>query len=360
MNREEPAHIRQIVQAAVAAPSGDNSQPWRFVLRNPNVLEIHAHPEKDHPILNVDDSGTLIALGTAVENAILEAGALGYVAEVSFAAGEQGTWVATLQLTEGGHLSAEDQMLREAIPHRVSNRKPYAKRQLQAIDREVLIKEATSIPGMSCHLVEDPKVMAHVAADFTVMERIALSHEVLHRHFFSSIFWSHERNLRGDPGLHGKTLELPPPAQAFFRVLRHWPVARALARIGFPGFVAKTNAAQNASASAFGCILSDSLDPRSYMEAGRLLERLWLRAAASGMAFQVVTGILFLARHMEHDARTTTFSPEEEARSAKAYATIREAFSIGNSHPILTFRVGYGAPPTERSRRRHHPIEVVC
>ncbi|HEV7121399.1 MAG TPA: hypothetical protein VGN56_01075 [Candidatus Paceibacterota bacterium] len=358
MAREVPAHIQAIANAAVAAPSGDNSQPWHFVFRSPDTLEFHAHPEYDHPVLNVDNSGTLIALGAAVENGVLEARGLGYDPSIAFS-NTSGDLIATMRLVPGSAPSTNDAALREAIKERASNRKAFSTRSLESIDREQLLAEARSMPSVSFSLIEDRTKMDEASRALTRMEQIALSHQVLHGHFFSSIFWSNERNDAGEPGLHGKTLELPPPAQALFRILKHWPIAKTFARIGFPRFVAMTNAKQNASASAFGCVMSDTLNAQSYFDTGRLLERLWLRATALGLSFQVVTGLLFLARHMESESGAEAFSPDEIQRSSAAYASIGRLFDAGARHPIITFRLGYGTPPTLRSRRKEPRIEVV-
>jgi hypothetical protein len=359
MDDEIPAHITQIIRAAVAAPSGDNSQPWHFVYRAPGTIEFHAHPEKDHPMFNVDDSGTLIALGAAVENASLEARALGYQPTISVSVAEPGSLAATLQLAPGGDISADDASLQEVIHHRVSNRKAYANRSFDNMHRQALLQEVNSVPGVSFLLLEDRDAMRRTARNLTNMERIALSYKKVHHLFFAGIFWSDERNEAGEPGLHIKTLELPPPAQALFRILRHWKVAQALARIGFPNFVAKTNAAQNASASALGCVTSPTLDAKAYFNTGRLLERLWLRSTALGMSFQVVTGLLFLTRHMEREGDVTIFSAQDVAHSQETYKNIGAAFGVGANHPVITFRVGYGKPPTRRSQRMAPVIEVV-
>jgi hypothetical protein len=328
------------------------------VFHAPDTLEFHGHPEADHPILNVDTSGTLIALGAAIENGMLAARASGYEPALSFSDASKGI-VATLHLVSGASLSADDAALHSAIQGRTSNRKAFAKKELALEDRARLLAEANSISTVSFSLVEEREKMDKVARALTSMEQIALSHEVLHGHFFASIFWSDVRNDAGESGLHGKTLELPPPAQALFRILKHWPVAKAFARIGFPKFVAMTNAKQNSSASAFGCVTSDTLDARAYLDAGRLLERLWLRATALGMSFQVVTGMLFLARYSRTDAGARAFSPEELKLSSDAYASIGTLFNTGSSHPVITFRVGYGSQPTLRSKRKAPRIEVV-
>lgn len=347
--------ITKICTAAAAAPSGDNSQPWRFVFRAPDMLEFHAIPEKDNALLNVDESGTLIALGAAIQNAELEAKVLGFNPEIRYS--KEGTLIATFTLHKEGDCSEVERRLQQAITLRHSNRKAYKKTPLALDDRQSLFNSVGKLISVSFSLVEDQKPMGIISRALTTMEEIALKNKSIHKLFFESIFWSKERNIEGKSGLYIKTLELPPPAQVLFKVLRYWPVASFLARIGFPKMVAETNAKQNASASAFGVIAVNRFDRTSYIEAGRLLERVWLATAARGMSFQIVTGLLFLARAMEHET-SSIFSIGERASVREAYARIRENLK-GSSEPLLMFRVGYAAAPSALSFRREPIIEDI-
>lgn len=343
-----PEHIERIAGAATQAPSGDNSQPWRFVFRAPDTLEIHALPEKDNVLFNVDDSGTLIALGAAIQNAELEAKALGFTPEIRY--DDKDSLTATLVLQRGGELSEIERSLQQAIPLRHSNRKAYKKIQLTKEDRQALLDAVGKTEATSFVFIEVAEQMAHVSRALTTMEEIALQNKLPHKLFFESIFWSRERNNAGAPGLYIKTLELPPPAQLLFKALRHWSVADFLAKIGFPRVIAEINAKQNASASAFGVIVVDRFDRAKYIEAGRLLERIWLAASARGMSLQIVTGILFLARALERDA-SAHFSAGERAKVREAYSRIKENLK-GANEPLLMFRIGYGATPTAVSSRQ--------
>lgn len=348
--------ITKILVAAAAAPSGDNSQPWRFVFRAPDTLEFHAMPEKDNALLNIDESGTLIALGAAIENAELEAKAQGFSPEIRYA--EAGTLIATFVLHEGGALPEGERHLREAIVTRHTNRKAYQKTPFREDDRAVLMRAAPDTPNAALLLVEDRDAMTTISRALTTMEEVALSNKTIHKLFFESIFWSRERNAAGVHGLFIRTLELPPPARLLFKILPYWPVARVFAFVGFPKLVALMNAEQNANASAFGVITLRTFSRTSYIEAGRLLERVWLAAAAQGMSLQIVTGMLFLARAMERSA-TSAFSASEREVVRKAYARVRENIESGRE-PFLTFRVGYGAPPSAVSCRKPPVLEEAC
>ncbi len=356
MDVARKGEFEKIIAAATAAPSGDNSQPWSFIVRG-NVIEFHYRPELDHPVLNYEEGGTLIALGAALENAALEARALGFKPSIAYQEG--GPCVAKMMLIAGGSLDAADVPLHAALEKRHSNRKAYKKAPLAAEHRAAIIDPRHIADGLALSLVEDPGAMAKVSRALTTMEETALGNQRLHELFFADILWSDEDNAKGKTGLHIKTLELPPPARAMFRLIKHWPVAKFLGRIGFPTKVAETNAAQNASAAAFGVISAARPDRAAYLDVGRTLERVWLVATARGLALQIVTGLTFLARAIEHDPSVAAlFDDEERARVRHAYATIREAAG-GAGEPILAFRIGESDPPTLITARRASEVRFA-
>ena len=73
--------IQKILEAGCRAPSGSNSQPWRFMVKD-NQISIFALPEKDHPILNFRHRGTWVAHGALLENILITSSHLGYKTDV--------------------------------------------------------------------------------------------------------------------------------------------------------------------------------------------------------------------------------------------------------------------------------------
>jgi hypothetical protein len=345
--------ITKILTAAAAAPSGDNSQPWRFVVRGKSI-EFHYIPERDNAILNYEEGGTLIALGAAIQNAELEALAQGYTPHTTFC--ESDMCVAVMELEEGGHLSGVQKILQEAIPKRHTNRKSYKKAPLSLEQKSAIFNPFISEnPVLKLLLIESSDSMGVVSRALTTMEETALGNYALHELFFGDILWSAGENRAGKQGLYIKTLELPLPAQAMFRLLKYWSFAKILAKIGFPQMVAKTNSKQNASASAFGVITAINTERPTYLEAGKMIERIWLIATAQGLSVQIVTGITFLARSLSNPEVAKLFSSAERERITTAHAIIKKNVDE-NREPILIFRIGMGDGPTEVSYRREPEI----
>ena len=68
----EPELLRRILTAAVAAPSGGNSQPWAWTYRRPTLSLFH-DKRRSYSLTDYQGMGGLVALGAAAENLVLAA-----------------------------------------------------------------------------------------------------------------------------------------------------------------------------------------------------------------------------------------------------------------------------------------------
>jgi hypothetical protein len=336
------------IEEAIWAPSGDNSQPWEFVLRD-EELEVYCLPERDNKVLNFKSTGTYIASGALIENLDIIARSRGYGALIEyFPDDELPTLVARMRFQQS---KATTEPLAEYIRQRHTNRKPYDSSSLSGKEEEQLIGAAQG-PDSIVRLVEDSKMKHSIAAACSIMERIALETPTLHRLFFESLVWSREEEAQRGGGLYIKTLELPPPISALFRLVRHWPVTALMNYIGFSKVAAAGNAKVYASASAFGAVIINSSDRKSFVSAGRVFQRLWLQATRLNLCLQPVTGIVFLFQRLDA-GELTMLSERQIAAVAEAKREFGEAYNLANDEFVaMHFRVGRAAIATIRSSRR--------
>ena len=73
-----------MVEQAIKAPSGHNTQPWLFKI-NDNDIEIHPNLEKSLLIVDSENRELFISLGCAAENLCITASQRGYDSKVSIA-----------------------------------------------------------------------------------------------------------------------------------------------------------------------------------------------------------------------------------------------------------------------------------
>ncbi|RHJ90627.1 Acg family FMN-binding oxidoreductase [Parabacteroides bouchesdurhonensis] len=108
-----------MVEQAVKAPSGHNTQPWLFRVEE-NRIDILPNPEKELKVVDADRRELFVSLGCAAENLCIAASVKGYKADVSMP--EDGSFV-SVQFTSSSLVIKNP--LYEQISQRQTNRNVY-------------------------------------------------------------------------------------------------------------------------------------------------------------------------------------------------------------------------------------------
>jgi hypothetical protein len=339
--------IKKIILAATRAPSGDNCQPWRFVV-NDSTIFLYNVPERDESFYNVGQRGSHVAHGAAIENIDIAASSLGYRTDIKiFSDNSEQNLIAEIKLEQN---TTKEETLYPYIEKRVTNRKPYLDTPLNNVQIDELSKSKREITEVFFTTISDRIV--RLAEIGSTNEKIMLGNKAIHSFFFNHINWSEKEELRKRYGFYLKTLELPPPAQIMFKVLRSWWRARLLNKLmNISNVVAQENTKVYAAAGGMGIITIPNNDPESFIEAGRTMQRLWLTATKMGLSIQPLTGVLFFMQKIILDGGVG-FSEAEKKLIHEKYAIIKNIFSVPESHTIaMMFRIGVGDMPSAQSSR---------
>lgn len=335
--------IEEILRMAVTAPSGDNSQPWWFHVED-DILDVHLYPARDNRILNFELSGSYIAMGALIENIVIAASSKSLSSVISLFPDQKAPELVARISFASENVKADT--LVAVMGERTTNRKPYEKKPIPAD----VLRELSSL-GKQVRIIENRPKIDDIANASSIMERVALETEAIHKLFFESITWSEEEERAKGMGLPIKTTELPPPIQLLFRAIRHWRVTKVLNHVGLSFLAAKANAQTYRSSAAVGIILAERFDKYSYIDAGRIFQRTWLTATKYGLAFQPVTGLLFLAQRV-NAGKTEVFDPKHIPMIRTAYKTVLDAFAVETGVPAMLFRIGYADAPSARTTRK--------
>ncbi len=345
--------LKKIVVSAVHAPSGDNCQPWRFVWKN-NELFLYNIPTKDNPVFNVQQRGSLIAHGALLENISLLSREQGYMATMAlFPEVANENCIARISFTEG--LKVVDP-LTNFIVSRCTNRKPYTKRELTALEKKSLIQCLHSLTTVSISFAESQKAREKIGNSVSIAENFMLGYKPLHDYFFSSINWSENQENTRRTGLFVKTMELHGPQIAIFKLYSNWFLAQILNKMGMANFIAKENAKIYAQCGAFMSFSSKTKLPLDYVTIGRSLQRVWLTATSLGLSVQPVGGAIYLAERL-HEDPTFQISARHRAMITAAEHTLHEEFTKEPGLLRMVIRIGEARAPEARSVRQVPVIE---
>ncbi len=336
--------LQAIITAATFAPSGENCQPWRFVVEG-NRIEVHMIAERDQSAYSWGQRASYVAIGAAVENMVIAASEKGKKTTVVF--GPQGDGpVAIVTVQDDGSVMPDP--LVDAVQKRCTNRKPYKKTPLSA-EIQSSLKLVPTVSPAHFHLITDRSAIQRLATGASANERILFENRSLHDFFFGHINWTKEEDDQKSIGFYIKTLELPPPAVIGFELCREWKMQLFMNKLGISKIVSAINKKIYSSAAGIGSISIPDDTPESFFAAGRSLERVWLLATHLGLSVQPLSGLLFLFLQIK-SGNTSIFSSHHSALIQQSYQQIQRTFETDRTIAMM-FRLGYSSAPSARASR---------
>lgn len=348
--------ILKILNYAIWAPSGDNTQPWRFEASE-NKIKVFNVPEGDTSLYNFRQAASLVANGCLIENIKVAALEFGYETDVTIlpAAGTENL-VAEILLNKS--YQKYHHPLFPYIKARVSNRKPYKLVPLSSEHKDVISHSLTNgkdIYDIRLSIIDGRKGIEELASLASVNEKIVLENRVLHKFLFDHLTWTEEED-KIKKGFFIKTLELDGVQKIAFKLFSHWSILKFFNKVGASNLVAKENAKLYAQSGAFVAISAPDTSAMSFIKSGLATQRFWLMATKLGLAVQPLTGILFL-HHRIVSGDKGQLSPEHTRLIENAYAKIEDAFNSQKRSIIMMFRIGYAEEPSAKCLRRDPEIK---
>ena len=343
--------IRKLVDAAIKAPSGGNTQPWKWLYSNGSLFLFH---DKDRSIslLDFDNLASYIGLGAATENLILEANAMGLNPVVfSFPAKDDLRVIAQFKFSKEP-IKNEYVYLAPEIKHRSTNR-TISKRQVIEKSKLLQLKDITcSIKGADMIIIDEEDKIAQLAEVISKVERIRLMNKRGHKDFVSEIRWSDKENDEKRDGVDINTVDLTGAEKAGFIVAKNWEVVNALKKWKKGSGFEKLSRKTVTSSSALCLITMPAYSPEDYFTGGRAVERTWLAANKMGISFQPQSPATFFFARLTHGNGV-----ELETEEQNELHVLREHFlSIMNLKSdvseIFLFRLCMANEPKVKSLRR--------
>lgn len=348
-SRLDETTIDRILERARWAPSGDNTQPWRFERIATDRLRIHAHDTRDWCVYDLQGHASQIAVGALLETIALAAGALGLDARFELDPNAPETHpVIDVELTQ---TDRPPDPLHEVIETRTTQRKPFESTPLAAEDKAAL--ESAVPAGYRIHWIEDAKDKRRMARLLFRNAHIRLTikeaYEVHKRIIEWDAQYSEDRIPDQALGLDAMTVKTMRWAMASWervRFMNRWFAGTLLPRLQMdllPGL----------RCAAHFLLVADSKPDHlaDYVAAGRAVQRLWLACAANGIQFQPEQTPMIFSDYRRKGLRFTAQDAalaEADRLRADLTALVNEAALMKT---VFAGRVGYGTAPVARSVR---------
>lgn len=338
--------IQALIAAGSYAPSGDNSQPWCFRVKDQEIFVLQI-PNKDNPFLNYEQGGTLIACGAVIENIVIEASAHNIGCTIELFPGETNC-VAKITLTEA---QTVPDPLRDTITRRHTNRHNYRAEPLTPDLSDALQRVRMDKEGMSI-VIKTDEAMKELAYAGSRAEIAILENQELHTLLFDNVVWTAKEEEEKKSGLFVKTLEFAPPQEFVFSLCRKWTFMQRLNKFGFAKFIANDDAKKYATGAAYIAIVAETLSGESFVNAGRMMQRIWLEANKHEFAVHPITATLFFG-HRILGGRENGLTEDAWELMRKAFAQVRQVLGVSSEqHVLFMMRVGKAKPVRFRSSKK--------
>jgi nitroreductase len=335
-------HIERILDAARIAPSHDNMQPWRFVVEG-DVVSFLVDHERDRSPANAGGRMACIAVGAALECALLRAGRMG--SAVHFLPPRPNALV-TIRLSEAKRDVEPD----KALVRRATNRRLYDGRPLDDATFAWL-QQATPVLDGTRTLWFGRERVRSLGPLVEEGEAIFFSDPRGRDAALRAVRFDVRDNEEVVKGLSLGCLELSASERMTLDALRKTPQDRLVAM----GAMAKmgTHARRLVeSASGVCVVVTRGSEPSADVAVGRCMQRAWLALTRRGLVAQPMGAIPALETMLELDERAGVQNDQHE-RAAAVVAACRAAFPSveKGSRVALMMRVGNAPPPTALVRR---------
>ncbi len=334
--------IKEIVAAAITAPTGGNSQPWKWKYRD-SVLYLFANHEYETKLVDFNHSASYIGYGAATENLILKAHELGY--EVVLQKQEENNKLIAVYQFYNRNTSVNNIQphivddLSSVIFDRVANRALTPRKVIEGTRLDELVKAAQSIPGAKLNFVDDEQGLRQISDIIAKADRLRIMHEGGHLDFLAEMVWTEEEAKKTRRGIDINTLDLTASEKIGFRMVKDFDVIKQLNKWQGGRGLEKVSYKSAIAASAIGLITMPEFKLNTFFDGGRALERVWLTATANNIAFQPLSISTFLFNRLRFEG-DKAFPPEMAEELKQMRTEFENVFTISkNRVDILLFRV---------------------
>jgi hypothetical protein len=310
--------IKEIIRYATLAPSGHNTQPWKFSIDGSSI-RIFPDFTRQLPVVDPDHRELYISLGCALENLVIAARHAGYDSEVEyFPAGEPAE---CLLVTLKRINTAKDDALFQAIPERHTNRREYNKQQIPTADLKKL-ESAPKENGVTSLLLTEPRAIEQVIELVKEGNNIQMNNDAFMDELVS---WIRFSDAEAEKHLDGLAL----------RAMGRSPAPGWLGRMFMNLFASAksqstTDEKNIKSSSALMLLVSENNDKKSWVDVGRSFERIAL----------TLTTLNIKNAHLNQPCETPQLKTQ-----------LQQQLALGSSHPQLLLRIGYAEPLPHAPRR---------
>ena len=310
---QSPDSFNHMISAAIKAPSGHNTQPWKFKLGN-DCIDVMPDFTKSLSAVDGTNRELYISLGTATENLCIAASHEGYTAKTEIMQNNEKAYYVHVSFAKSS--TANTSPLYDAIYKRQTNRSVYNK-SIIGPDTITLLKQI--VPEQGTHIYMFPKgstTFNDLATKVYKGNELQMNDPLFKKELLEWIRFNKSQAKKEGNGLTSATMGAPNVPEFMGK-----PIVKAFLN---PKAQNKGDMKKIESSSHLVLITSTEQDPKAWISVGRTLERFILNTTNLGIA----------NAYMNQPCEIKELSNKIK----------NELPAINQEYPNLLLRVGYSKP----------------
>lgn len=352
--KDIPELIQFLVTQGTLAPSGGNSQPWRFYY-DEHTLWVAHDKQRSKNLFDPHHCGAYIALGAAVKNIMIAAAKKGYrtIVETFSNQGEmnQVESVAKLQfVADDDEALLHEAQLFSYLSHRVTSRKVSARRPLLREQADILQSIAASY---ECHIdfVTEESDLRELSQILGAGDRLRFLCTDLHREMMAEIRWTQAEAQQTRDGIDIESLELTTNQAVILKMLKRPTVIKFLREQQGGARLSELSQKAVETASAIGLITVKGRHTQDLLRGGKAIQHLWLKTTELELAWHPMTALIYMFSMMQTPNIAILTKQEQSLLSS-----LEERFNTrfkprAEETRLMLFKLFWATPPTTRSLR---------
>jgi hypothetical protein len=298
--------------------------------------------------------GSLIAFGAAIENLRLASAQEGLEIEIiNHIQNFEDELICSIRFISKfkAPIEVPYHELVKGIALRCTNRKNSNRQLVDQAKLEELENFAKS-EGLTIKLTDDSKALESIAEVVGGMDRMRFFHEDGLMDFIKEVRWTEKEAIETRDGIDIATLELSGSEKAAMGLLRDPRTVKFFRKFLMGYGLTKISKETITKSSAIMLLQGNEFSTKTYVEGGKVLQRIWIKANMMGISFQPVTAMLFIFQKVLQEANHG-FTKIEEAEIQRLKLRFDKIFNNeGDSLDLFMFRLNIAADPSVRAFRR--------
>jgi nitroreductase len=342
------SEIQAIIDAAIAAPSAGNNQPWKWFYENGRLLLLHDR-YRSWSWGDYAEMGSLMSLGTAIESVKIQASVHRYTSNIAYIHAPSHAFIVAEITFSKAEPNKEDIALAKHLFARHTNRKAGSGNPINPSVIRSISSEIETRSGMHFSYIDSKSSLQQMGEIIAACDRMRLLYEQGHQEFFHEVRWNHEEALKTKDGIELASVDLTESDKAGFAVARDYKAIKYLYDWNLGNGFKKLSVKTMSTASGLGIISIDRFNREELLHVGSAVLRSWITANANKVAFYpMLSPSFFFNRLIQGNGEGIPQHFRDEL--TVLYKNFEDIYPVKGS-PVFMFRLADSAQETIKTLR---------